>query len=287
MKTQDLSNQGIKALLSPLRIVLVATTHPGNIGAAARAMKTMGLQQLVLVQPKQFPCAEATARASGADDILARATVVEDLDAALVDCRLVIGASARLRRLSWPQLDTRESAQRSIEFAAGGQTVALVFGREHAGLTNEELERCHYLLNIPSDADFSSLNLGAAVQVISYELRMAALQYHQSVAMQQGQDPGDNNAEYDFGEIATADQLSGFYDHLQQVLIELEFLDAQHPRKMMRRLKRLYSRAQLSQTEVNILRGILSLVQKRELARSDRSDKSGPGGEASANVCHE
>lgn len=274
MKTQDLSNQAIKALLSPLRVVLVATTHPGNIGAAARAMKTMGLQQLVLVQPKQFPCAEATARASGADDILARATVVPDLDAALVDCRLVIGASARLRRLSWPQLGTRESAQRSIEFTASGQAVALVFGREHAGLTNEELERCHYLLNIPSDADFSSLNLGAAVQVVSYELRMAALHYEQSAKMsQQSQDAVDDYPEQDFGELATADQLAGFYEHLQQVLIELEFLDEEHPRKMMRRLKRLYSRAHMSQTEVNILRGILSLVQKRESARRGRSDR--------------
>jgi len=265
MKTEDFSNPTTKALkdwLSPIKIVLVATSHPGNIGATARAMKTMGLSQLVLVQPKQFPCADATARASGADDILARAVVVDSLDQALQGCRLVIGASARLRRLRWEQLTTRDSAQRVIEYTAAGQDVALVFGREHSGLTNEELERCHYLVNIPTDDDFSSLNLAAAVQVLSYEMRLAALERAQEPNL-----AGDDADKDDYAELASADQLAGFYQHLEQVLVDLEFLDAQHPRKMMRRLKRLYSRAQLRQVELNILRGILSLIQKRVLGQ--------------------
>jgi len=273
MKTEDFTEQALVALndyLSPIRIVLVATSHPGNIGATARAMKTMGLRHLVLVQPKQFPCAEATARASGADDILARAEVVDDLDAALQGCRLVIGASARLRRLSWAQLDTRESAKRAIEYSASGQSVALVFGREHSGLTNDELERCHYLVNIPTDQQFSSLNLAAAVQVLSYELRLAAMSV---VDVATGE--GDNRDKKAYSELATADQLAGFYQHLQDVLLELEFLDPQHPRKMMRRLKRLYSRANMSQVELNIMRGILSLIQKRAMGRQiNKHDKA-------------
>lgn len=248
------------AALARIRIVLVATSHPGNIGASARAMKTMGLNQLVLVQPKQFPCAEATARASGADDILAAAQVVEQLDQALQGCNLVIGASARLRRLSWPQLATRDSAERAIEHASGGQNVALVFGREHAGLTNEELERCHYLVNIPTAADFSSLNLAAAVQVMSYEVRMAWL--HDSAAA----------ISSDYGEIASADQLAGYYQHLEQVLSEIGFLNTEHPRKMMRRLKRLFSRSQLTEVEINILRGILSQVQRRCQPECNKDD---------------
>jgi len=266
MKTKHISNQSTATLnqtLAAIRVVLVATTHPGNIGAAARAMKTMGLTRLVLVQPKLFPCADATARASGADDILARAEVVPDLDSALRDCRLVIGASARLRRLRWPQLDTRECAQQTFDCAASGAAVALVFGREHAGLTNEELERCHYLVNIPSNPDFSSLNLAAAVQVLCYEVRMAA---EQSITEPQGDEQGR-----EFSELASADQLAGYYEHLEKVLTELEFLDAQHPRKMMRRLKRLFARAQMTVVAVNIMRGILSLVQKRALRQAGES----------------
>jgi len=262
MKTEEMAQQSqslVQQVLARVRIVLVATTHPGNIGATARAMKTMGLSQLVLVTPKQFPCADATARASGADDILAQARVVDSLDSAIADCRLVIGASARLRRLAWPLLGTRDSAQRAIETALDEQAVALVFGREHAGLTNDELERCHYLLNIPANPEFSSLNLAAAVQVLSYELRMAALQLPQAAAIREK--VVDEEAE----DAATMAQLNGFFDHLQQVLLELAFLDPQHPRKMMRRLKRLFLRSQLSAVEINILRGILSLIQKRVL----------------------
>ncbi len=235
--------------LSRLRVVLIETSHPGNIGAAARAMKVMGLSRLYLVRPHQFPCAEATARASGADDLLTRAVVCDSLDEALVDCSLVMGASARLRSLPWPLSDARSAAQRAAAGAVAGQEVALVFGREHSGLSNEELQRCHYLLHIPASPDFSSLNLAAAVQVVSYELRMALL--------------GEEPLAPDEGDYASADELESFYAHLEQTLIAVGFLDPDNPRQVMRRLRRLYNRARTERVELNILRGILTETQKR------------------------
>lgn len=233
-----------------LRIVLVGTTHPGNIGAAARAMKVMGVSRLNLVSPQYFPHAEATAMAAGADDILARATVCQDLDEALAGCQLVLGASARLRTVSWPVLDARAAAQQSFAAAAGGQQVAILFGREHSGLTNEELDRCQGLLHIPANAAYSSLNLAAAVQVVCYEWRMAALAGR--AVPHEAAEPW-----------ATAETLEGFYRQLEQTLEAVGFLDPANPRLIMRRLRRLYHRARLEQTEVNILRGILTETQKR------------------------
>lgn len=235
--------------LTRLRVVLIETSHPGNIGAAARAMKVMGVSRLYLVRPHQFPCAEATARASGADDLLTRAVVCDSLDEALADCSLVLGASARLRSLPWPLSDARRAAQRAAAGAVAGQEVALVFGREHSGLSNEELQRCHYLLHIPANPDFSSLNLAAAVQVVSYELRMALL--------------GDEPLAPDKGDYASADELESFYAHLEQTLISVGFLDPDNPRQVMRRLRRLYNRARTERVELNILRGILTETQKR------------------------
>jgi tRNA (cytidine32/uridine32-2'-O)-methyltransferase len=235
--------------LARLRVVLIETSHPGNIGAAARAMKVMGLSRLYLVRPHQFPCAEATARASGADDLLTRAVVCDSLEQALADCSLVLGASARLRSLPWPLSDARSAAQRAAAGAVAGQEVALVFGREHSGLSNEELQHCHYLLHIPANPDFSSLNLAAAVQVVSYELRMALL--------------GDEPLAPDEGDYASADELESFYAHLEQTLISVGFLDPDNPRQVMRRLRRLYNRARTERVELNILRGILTETQKR------------------------
>ena len=162
----------VAPVLDNIRIVLVHTTHPGNIGAVARAMKNMRLRKLDLVAPKQFPHAEATARASGADDLLAQARVHEDLDAALVDCRLVVGASARTRSVEWPVLDPRRCAAELSRAAADGP-VAVLFGRESSGLTNEELDRCRYLVQIPANPEYASLNLAMAVQILAYELMMA------------------------------------------------------------------------------------------------------------------
>ena len=253
----DMTEGGLESVLANIRVVLVCTTHPGNIGAVARAMKTMGLSSLYLVQPKIFPGAEATARASGADDILASAIVTDNLDEALRGCRLVVGASARLRRLTWAQYDPRQCAVKVVEQAEHDQ-IALVFGREHAGLTNEELERCQYLVHIPSNPQFSSLNLAAAVQVLAYEVRMAALARSADVV-----ETTHSKRQAEQQRLANAEQLDGYYQHLERVLSEIGFLHPDHPRKMMRRLKRLFYRASLSEVEVNILRGILSSIEKK------------------------
>jgi TrmH family RNA methyltransferase len=230
-----------------LRMVLVGTTHPGNIGASARAMKTMGLTRLVLVQPQRYPCAEATAMASGADDLLHRAPVVDNLDRALADCVLVVGASARPRGLTFPELDPRAAARLLIE-AAAQAPVALVFGRESSGLSNDELDRCQYMVRIPANPGYSSLNLAAAVQVLAYELRLALLD----------QEPGQS---VEASEPAPYQELERFYEHLQEVLLATGFLDPANPRHLMRRLRRLFNRARPDRNEINILRGILSSVQ--------------------------
>ncbi|MGX2042183.1 RNA methyltransferase [Methylocaldum sp. MU1018] len=233
--------------LSHVRIVLVGTTHPGNIGAAARAMKNMGLRDLALVAPKVFPSGEATARASGADDILAEARVCRDLQDAIHDCALVVGASARLRTISWPQLDPRACAER---IAAGGAKTAILFGREHSGLTNEELERCHYLLHIPCDPGFSSLNVAAAVQVVAYELFLAARQRSHG---------GDSEPA-----LATAAEMESFYGHLERTLYDLRFLhETKAGPSVMRRLRRIFNRSVLEKKEIHLLRGILTAVQLR------------------------
>lgn len=235
-------------MLSNIRVVLVETSHPGNIGAVARAMKNMGLGRLMLVRPQAFPDPQAVARASGADDILDAAKVCDDLDQALSGCALVFGVSARLRTIPWPQVDARRCGELAVAGSHQGE-VALVFGRERSGLTNAELERCNYLTHIPCNPQFSSLNLAAAVQVIAYEVRMAQGQTDE--ATPRGEDA------------AAAEELEGLYAHLEQALVEIEFLDPGNPRQLMRRLRRLFNRARLMQTEVNILRGILTAAQKQ------------------------
>jgi len=230
-----------------IRIVLVETSHPGNIGAAARAMKNMGLGSLTLVSPHAYPNAEATARASGADDVLANASVVRTLPEALNDCRLVIGASARLRSLSWPVIEPREAASKVIE-TAKQVPVAIVFGREKNGLSNSELEQCHYLMHIPSNSDYSSLNLAAAVQVMSYEILLA------------GRVVTDQESSIELA--ASSENMNRFYDHLENTLVKIEFLDPKNPGQLIRRMKRLYNRAQPDETEINILRGILTAIDK-------------------------
>jgi tRNA (cytidine32/uridine32-2'-O)-methyltransferase len=238
--------------LSNIRIVLLNTTHPGNIGAAARAMKNMCLETLVLVSPREFPGEEATARAAGADDILRHARVCTSLDAALQGCHLVIGSSARSRTIAWPMLDLPEAAARLVSEAAAGE-VALLFGPERTGLTNEQLDRCHFLTSIPANPAFSSLNLAGAVQVLAYELRLASLG---SVSPQEDKSPSRD------APLASAEDLQRLYQHLEETLIQIQFLDPQNPRKLMRRLTRLYNRARLDSNELNILRGILTAVQQ-------------------------
>jgi tRNA (cytidine32/uridine32-2'-O)-methyltransferase len=234
--------------LSSIRIVLVATSHPGNIGSTARAMKTMGLTSLYLVCPKSFPDYKANEMAAGADDLLNNAVVVDTLEEALAGCQLILATSARPRELSLPGLLPSESAALISEKSDQTQ-VALLFGREHAGLTNEELLKCHYHINIPSNPDYSSLNLAQAVQIVAYELRMKLLSPKAEVALRQE-------------EAASADEVEQFYNHLKEVFIEIKFLKAANPGRLMERVRRLFNRIQLEKMEVSILRGMLSQVQK-------------------------
>ena len=237
-----------------IRIVLVGTTHPGNIGAVARAMKNMGLQDLALVAPRHFPHEEATARASGADDVLEKAIVVETLGEAIADCVYVAGASARSRAINWPLLDCRDAASRLIEESAGGK-VAAVFGPENAGLSNEDLDHCDTLLTIPTDPDFSSLNLAMAVQVLTYEIRAAS---------------ADKPPEYEAdAPLATSEEMEYFYSHLEKVMTDLQFRDPDNPRHLMRRLRRLFIRARPDKNELNILRGVLAAVDRNKADDSD------------------
>ncbi|MGR9052665.1 MAG: RNA methyltransferase [Gammaproteobacteria bacterium] len=236
-------------MLSNIKIVLVETTHPGNIGAVARAMKNMGMNKLTLVAPKIFPCADATARASGADDILAAAEVCSTLGDAVADCSIVFGASARSRTISWPELTARESAQ-YIKANAPNEKVAIVFGRENSGLKNHELDLCRFLLKIPCNTAFSSLNLAAAVQVVCYELFVASGQNYEVTAGDKGEDVA-----------ATAAQLEMFYQHLAEALTDIGFMHPDKSKSIMRRLRRIYNRASLYSKEVDILRGILRMAQ--------------------------
>lgn len=240
--------ESLQRALAHVRIVLCQTSHPGNIGAAARAMKTMGLSRLLLVNPKRFPDAEAEAMASGATDILANAQVCATLEEALAGCALVIGMSARKRGLSHELLSARKAATEAL-MNAMDHPVALVFGAEMSGLSNDELIRCQRLAMIPANPEYSSLNLAAAVQVMSYELRVAALSGQSSP-------PG---AAFP---AAGHDDIEGFYRHLEQTLIEIGFLNPAMPKRLMARLRRLFSRTRLEKEEVNILRGILKAMQK-------------------------
>ena len=229
---------------------MVETSHPGNIGAAARAMKNMCLERLYLVRPHRFPDEEARARASRADDILEGATVCGTLQQALEGCSMVFGASARsLRALPWPQLDARSSAE-LVARQEPSTEVALVFGREHSGLTNEELGLCNYLLHIPTNSEFSSLNVAAAIQVVCYELMMARSGDYQA--------PPSNKED----EAASAEEVEGLIGQLERTMVAVGFLDPNNPRQLMRRMRRLFNRARVEKTEVNILRGVLSAVER-------------------------
>lgn len=241
----------MKEMSDKIKIVLVETSHPGNIGAAARAMKTMGLKKLTLVRPKDYPCVEATARAAGADDVLARAAVVETLKEAIEDTSYVLGTSARLRTLRWPGIEPRKAATESVEAIAKGGSVALVFGRESSGLSNEELSLCHKLIHIPVNPDYSSLNLAAAVQIICYELRILMTSDNPPQIQDDSGEPP-----------ATAGDMESFIQQLEQTLIHIDYLDPVNPRKSMPRLRRLFHRARMSRNEVSLLRGILKQIEK-------------------------
>lgn len=240
-------------LLSNFKVVLVETSHPGNIGAVARAMKNMGMDQLRLVAPKSFPHADATARASGADDVLRNARVYPELSEAIADCQVVLGASARDRTISWPSLTARECAEKWVDVMPVND-IALVFGRENSGLKNHELDLCHYLLRIPCNPEYSSLNLAAAVQVVCYELFVAGGRRFESSVGDHGEQP-----------LATAEQMEAFYQHLYQTMADIGFLHPERSKSIMRRLRRIFNRTQLDTKELDILRGILRFSQNHNL----------------------
>lgn len=236
-----------------IRFVLVGTQHPGNIGAAARAMKTMGLSRLQLVAPSRYPHADASAMAAGADDLMASAPRFDDLPAALADCVTVFGCTARSRRVQLPELAPREAAARMLQAARGGP-VAVVFGRERTGLTNDELMRCDLAVHIPSDPAFSSLNLAASVQVLAYELRLALLSEGVARAGSLAGEEGEG--------AAPQAELERFFQHLAQALDDIDFHKKRSPDTVMRRLRRLFSRARPESRELRILHGILADAQR-------------------------
>jgi tRNA/rRNA methyltransferase/tRNA (cytidine32/uridine32-2'-O)-methyltransferase len=237
--------------LASIRVVLIETTHPGNIGSVARAMKTMGLSQLVLVNPKIFPDGLATALASGAADVLVNARVVDTLADALQGCAFVIGTSARQRASRWPQVDARAAAGLMLDQVDAQVQVALVFGRESSGLTNLELDACHVLGHVPTNPEYGSLNLAMGVQIFTYELWMQAQQRQGAPSNQ----PSEKT-------LATSEAFAQFYDHLQQTLVDIEFLDDRQHDRLMRRFKRLLVRSDVESEELMMLRGVLRSMQR-------------------------
>ncbi|MFA9460839.1 RNA methyltransferase [Thiohalorhabdus methylotrophus] len=245
--------------LDKVAIVLVEPSHPGNIGAAARAMKNMGLGDLRLVRPLRFPDAEATARASGADDVLAAATVHADLESALADAEWVAGTTARARELSIPVRGPRAALEEQLAQAAAGRRTVLVFGRERNGLTNEELDQCDRLVNIPT-AEYSSLNLAQAVQILAYEALLA--------------ERAASGAEQDADALPAGGRvLSGLFEHLERVVRDVGFVNPQSPKRTDRRMRRLLLRAGPSETEVHFFRGFLSAIEKRIHGHRPRSGR--------------
>ncbi|MFL6653361.1 MAG: RNA methyltransferase [Sulfurifustis sp.] len=234
-------------LRQAIRVVLVRPSHPGNVGGVARAMKNMGLDQLRLVAPSSYPSPEAEARAADAADILARAVVCAELDEAIGTCHFIVGTTARSRRIEWPALNPADAAARLLQEAERGP-VAVLFGHERTGLTNAELDRCHALVSIPANPEYPSLNLACAVQILAYEIYRAGSFNSAGPA---NQEPP-----------ATEAEMAHFYRHLEGVLLKVGFLDPANPRLLMRRLHRLFNRSQLDRNEVNILRGILTSVER-------------------------
>ncbi len=238
-------------MLENVKVVLVGTSHSGNIGSAARAMKVMGLSQMVLVDPQCSVDGQAIALSAGASDIALNANIVSTLQDAVADCALVVGSSARSRSLEWPMMNSRECGEKVAQEACQHMT-AMVFGRERTGLTNDELQLCHYHVAIPANPEYSSLNLAMAVQTLSYEVRMAHLHLLQS------QYPDSEPESY-----PRHQELEMFYEHLEKVLLKTEFIEKDKPNQVMNKMRRLFNRTRPESQELNILRGILSSVEKK------------------------
>lgn len=247
--------------LDQIRVVMVNTSDSGNLGSAARAMKTMGFKDLCLVAPLDPPTtAKAVSRASGAADILHHARIVDTLDDAIADCQLVVGASARMRTIPWPLLSPVSLGQ-IVEEAPADTRVAILFGREDSGLTNEELQRCHYHVTIPGNPEYCVMNVSQAIQVICYQLRQSLVE-----APRLSQSPRDVLGEAMEGwdsPLAAQQEMERFFEHFEAVMLELDFFDPNNPRQLLTRVRRLFNRARLDQREVNVLRGVLTAMQKR------------------------
>ncbi|AQS38722.1 RNA methyltransferase, TrmH family, group 1 [Shewanella psychrophila] len=252
-------------MLSNIRVVLVGTSHPGNIGSTARAMKTMGLSTLYLAEPRVEPDGHSVALAAGASDILKHAVTVDSVAEAIADCSLVIATSARSRTLDWPMLEPREAGEKLVASALDGP-VAIVFGRENNGLSNEELQKCNYHVAIPANPEYTSLNLAQAVQIICYEARVAHLE-HEKREFQKGRpaDYVEEKLEYPF-----AKERENFFEHLESTLLGTGFIVKQHPGQVMTKLRRLFSRAKLERQEMNILRGMLTSIDKKMVSEDDK-----------------
>ena len=247
-----------EALLFPkIRIVLVETSHPGNVGAAARAMKNMGLTRLYLVSPSEFQSPQSTFRAVSAADVLEGAVVCSSLEDAISECELVIGTSARERKIPWPMIDPVMCANKALQMSDIGAETAIVFGREDRGLKNEELQNCHYHVNIPTGDAYSSLNLAMAVQVICYE-----------IVNQSGRELSKENWDQP---LASAEDLSHFFRHLEETLVQVGFHDPDNPRQLIARLRRLFLRIQPDQMEMNILRGFLTAINQIAVKQGDQA----------------
>ena len=237
-------------LLNSVKVVLVGTTHPGNIGATARAMKNMGILDLALVEPKEFPSDVATFRSKAAKDILEKASVHTSLEEAISECELVVGTSARGRTVPWPVLNPREAAEDMHKSSLNGK-VAIVFGREDRGLTNEELGLCNFHVHIPSDPEYSSLNLSQAVQILAYEIRLSYLQDR------------NVNQEYWDVELANNEQTERLINHMDELMQEVDFYDVENPRKLLVRIRRFFKRSKIDVMEANIFRGLFATIQKK------------------------
>ena len=262
----------VRSALAGVRVVLVEPSHPGNVGAVARAMKTMGLTRLYIVRPRHFPSAEATARAAGADDLLVSAKVCGELSEALGDCAWAAATSVRVRHLPWPELDPAACAREVL--ARSREEVALVFGRESTGLTNPEIDLCQAVVRIPTDDSFPSLNLGGSVQLLAWELRRALL-----AGAATGNAPVPATPASDRDPLARLSDLDGFHAHLERTLVDIGYLDPGAPRQLMRRLRRFFNRAGMLRSELNILRGVLRAAQHCARAARHRPDEpGGPGG---------
>jgi|TARA_B100001029_G_scaffold66144_1_gene53680 tRNA (cytidine32/uridine32-2'-O)-methyltransferase len=247
-----IKNIPLKDYADSIKIVLVGTTHPGNIGAAARAIKTMGLRHLDLVCPKEFPSEQAIYRSKAAKDILENARIYQSLLESVKDCEMVIGTSARNRKVPWPVLDPKNASKEINSNVRNNSKVAIVFGREDRGLTNEELGLCNLHVHIPTNEDYTSLNLAQAVQIMTYEVRMSFI----------GEDNLESDQEWDV-DIATSDQTERLIEHMDELMQDVEFYDIENPRKLLMRVRRFFKRSGIDVMEANIFRGLFSTIQKK------------------------